>query len=659
MTESPSDRAIWLRTKLDEANRAYHEFDDPIIDDAEFDTLFNELILLEKHHPELLVDSSPTQRVGGSPSKKFLSLKHSTPMLSLSNVFDPEGFFSFCDRVEQSSANEPVEFIVEPKLDGLAISLMYENSKLVQALTRGDGVTGEDVTENVMTIKAVPRTLTSKVPLNIEVRGEIYFEKDDFESLNARQSKLGQKIFVNSRNAAAGTLRQLDPKITGARPLTICIYALVNANSIQKITRQSESLKFLRSVGFKTSNDIELATGRASALAVFRDFEKRRDNLPYDIDGVVFKVNDLRLQESLGSVARAPRWATAFKFAPDEEVTRVLAIDVQVGRTGVLTPVARLEPVFVGGATITNATLHNMDEIMRKDVRVQDTVVVRRAGDVIPEVVRVVLSARKPNSLPYQMPIDVPDRARLTRIAQLIHFCSRQAMNIDGLGDKLIQQFVANKLIYDFADIYKLTEADLIALPRLGEKSARNILTAINSSKDTTLPRLIFALGINGVGHTTAQSLAEEFANLEDLGQASTIELEEIPDIGPVLAGNIAEWFATPANELLLNNLVEAGLVWPTPVKVKTIKHDVKLTCVITGTFSELPRELLKERLNTKGIRVVSALSKNVDFLVTGTKAGSKLKKAKELGLHILNEGDVRLLLNDEISADQLLKNQQ
>ena len=657
VTESTSDRAHWLRARLDEANRAYHELDDPIIDDAEFDALFNELIVLEKNHPELLVYSSPTQKVGGSPSKKFLSFKHSTPMLSLSNVFDPEGFFSFCDRIEQSSANEPVEFIIEPKLDGLAINLVYENSKLVRALTRGDGVTGEDVTENVKTIKAVPMTLTSKTPLNIEVRGEIYFEKDDFEALNARQSTLGQKIFVNSRNAAAGTLRQLDPKITRARPLTICCYALVNANSIQNITRQSESLKFLRAVGFKTSDDIELATGRTSALAVFRDFEKRRDNLPYDIDGVVFKVNDLRLQESLGSVSRAPRWATAFKFAPDEEVTRVLAIDVQVGRTGVLTPVARLEPVFVGGATITNATLHNMDEIMRKDVRVHDTVVVRRAGDVIPEVVRVVLSARKSDSLPYQMPMDVPDRARLTRIAQLIHFCSRQAMNIEGLGDKLIQQFVANKLIYDFADIYKLTQADLIALPRLGEKSARNILAAIDGSKDTTLPRLIFALGINGVGHATAQSLAEEFVSLEDLRQASTTELEKIPDIGPVLAENIAEWFGTPANERVLNNLIEAGLVWPTPVKVNVIKYDLTLTCVITGTFSELPRELLKERLNSRGIRVVSALSKKVDFLVTGTKAGSKLKKAKELGLHILREGDVRLLLNDEISADQLLKN--
>lgn len=656
MADSPANRALWLRSKLDSANRAYHEFDDPIINDAEFDALFNELVLLETRYPELLVDSSPTQRVGGAPSRKFLSLKHSTPMLSLSNVFDAEGFFAFCDRIDQSSEKDQVEFVIEPKLDGLAVSLIYENSKLVRALTRGDGVTGEDVTENVKTIKEVPLTLFSNVPLNIEVRGEIYFDKDDFEALNLRQAKLGEKIFVNSRNAAAGTLRQLDSKMTASRPLTICCYALVNANLIQNITRQSESLKFLRSVGFKTSDDVRLATGRTHALAAFRDFEKRRDNLPYDIDGIVFKVNDLGLQKSLGSVARAPRWATAFKFAPDEEITQVLAIDVQVGRSGVLTPVARLQPVFVGGVTITNATLHNMDEIIRKDVRVRDTVVVRRAGDVIPEVVRVILSERKSNSIPYQMPIDVPNRERLIRTAQLIHFCSRKAMNIDGLGGKLIEQFVVNELVHDFADIYTLTEADLIALPRMGEKSARNVLGAINISKETTLPRLIFALGINGVGQATAQGLSEEFTSLESLGQASVVALEKIPDIGPVLAENIVEWFSTAANQHSLKKLVEVGLIWPTPAKIDVLKNKVRLSCVITGTFPELPRELLKERLNTKGIRVVSTLSRSVDFLVTGTKPGSKLKKARELGVHILEEADVRLLLNDEISVDQLPK---
>ena len=656
MAESPSDRALWLRTKLDRANRAYHELDDPIINDAEFDALFNELVVLETRYPELLVDSSPTQRVGGPPSRKFLSLKHSTPMLSLSNVFDAESFFAFCDRIDQSSEKDLVEFVIEPKLDGLAISLIYENSKLVRALTRGDGVAGEDVTENVKTIKEVPLALISEVPLNIEVRGEIYFDKDDFKALNLRQAKLGEKIFVNSRNAAAGTLRQLDSKITASRPLTICCYALVNANLVQKITRQSDALKFLHSVGFKTSDDIQLATGRTHALAAFRDFEKRRDNLPYDIDGVVFKVNDLSLQKSLGSVARAPRWATAFKFAPDEEITQILSIDVQVGRTGVLTPVARLRPVFVGGVTITNATLHNMDEIMRKDVRVQDTVVVRRAGDVIPEVVRVILSERKSNSIPYQMPMDVPNRERLIRTAQLIHFCSRKAMNVDGLGDKLIEQFVAKKLVHDFADIYTLTEADLVALPRMGEKSARNVLVAINNSKETTLPRLIFGLGINGVGQATAQSLAEEFNSLESLGQTSAVELEKIPDIGPVLAENIVEWFSTAANQHSLKKLVEVGLIWPTPAKTDAFKNKATLTCVITGTFPELPRELLKERLNAKGIRVVSTLSKSVDFLVTGAKAGSKLKKARDLGIRVLEEADARLLLNDEISVDQLPK---
>ena len=659
MTESPSDRALWLRTKLDSANRAYHELDDPIINDAEFDVLFRELVALETRYPELLVNSSPTQRVGGPLSRKFQSLKHSTPMLSLSNVFDAEGFYAFCDRIDHSSEKDLVEFVIEPKLDGLAISLIYEDSKLIRALTRGDGVAGEDVTENVKTIRDVPLTLNSEVPLNIEVRGEIYFDKDDFEALNLRQAKSGEKIFVNSRNAAAGTLRQLDSKITASRPLTICCYALVNANLIQKITRQSDALKFLHSVGFKTSNDVQLATGRANALAAFRDFEKRRDNLPYDIDGVVFKVNDLGLQKSLGSVARAPRWATAFKFAPDEAVTKVLSIDVQVGRTGVLTPVARLRPVFVGGVTITNATLHNMDEIMRKDVRVQDTVVVRRAGDVIPEVVKVILSERKSNSIPYQMPMDVPNRERLIRTAQLIHFCSRKAMNIDGLGDKLIEQFVANKLVHDFADIYMLTEADLIALPRMGKKSARNVLVAINSSKETTLPKLIFALGINGVGQATAHSLSEEFTSLESLGQTSIVELEKIPDIGPVLAENIVEWFSTAANQHSLKKLIEVGLIWPTPAKMDTPKNKARLTCVITGTFTELPRELLKERLNTKGIRVVSTLSKSVDFLVMGAKAGSKLKKARELGIHILEEADVRLLLNDKISVDQLPKHHQ
>ena len=659
MDDSLSDRVLWLRTKLDSANRAYHELDDPIIDDSEFDVLFNELVMLETRYPELLVDSSPTQRVGGSPSKRFLSLKHSTPMLSLSNVFDAEGFFAFCDRIEQSSENDQIEFIIEPKLDGLAISLIYENSKLVRALTRGDGVAGEDVTKNVKTIKSVPLTLTSTVPLNLEVRGEIYFDKDDFDVLNARQSKLGKKVFVNSRNAAAGTLRQLDPKITASRPLTICCYALINANYTQNITRQSESLEFLRSVGFKTSDDIELAVGRAHALEVFKDFEKRRENLSYDIDGVVFKVNDLGLQEILGSVARAPRWATAFKFAPDEEITKVLAIDVQVGRTGVLTPVARLEPVFVGGATITNATLHNMDEIVRKDIRVHDTVIVRRAGDVIPEVVRVILSERKANSIPYQMPTDVPNREGLKRIAQLVHFCSRKAMNIDGLGDKLIEQFVTTELVRDFADIYTLTEKDLTALPRMGKKSAKNVLDAIDSSKNTTLPKLIFALGISGVGEATAQSLSEEFVNLESLAQANVSELEEIPDIGPVLAGNIVEWFSMPINQRLLKQLVAVGLIWPTPVKVIAFKDNSTLTCVITGTFPGLPRALLKERLNAKGIRVASGLSKSVDFLIAGTKAGSKLKKARKLGLDILEETDLTLLLSDEISIDELLQYRQ
>jgi DNA ligase (NAD+) len=657
--DSLSDRAQWLRTKLDSANRAYHELDSPIIDDTEFDALFNELVLLEERHPELLVDSSPTQRIGGAPSKKFLSVKHSTPMLSLSNVFNTDSFFAFCDRIEKSNKNRQTELVIEPKLDGLAISLIYENNKLVRALTRGDGVNGEDVTENVKTIKAVPLMLTSEIPLNIEVRGEIYFEKVDFENLNTRQSQLGKKLFVNSRNAAAGTLRQIDPKITASRPLTICCYALVNANLIKNISRQSEALEFLRSVGFKTSDDMKLVTGRQRALAVFNDIEKRRKKLPYDIDGVVFKVNDLGLQESIGSIARAPRWATAFKFAPDEEITKILAIDVQVGRTGVLTPVARLEPVFVGGATITNATLHNMDEIMRKDVRVQDTVVVRRAGDVIPEVVSVILSERKSNSIPYEMPTNVPNRESLKKIAQLIHFCSRKAMNIDGLGDKLIEQFVSRKLVRDFADIYMLTESDLMALPRMGEKSARNLLGAINFSKNTTLPKLIFGLGINGVGEATAQSLSDVFTDLESLGKANIAELEEIPDIGPVVAGNISKWFSIPDNRHLLDRLVEGGLVWPTPAKVIASDDQPSLTCIITGSFPGLSREQLKERLNTRGIRVVTSLSKNVDFLVAGDKAGSKLKKARELGLPILQELDVKLLLDNEISTGELLSYRQ
>lgn len=659
MDDSLSDRAQWLRTRLDSANRAYHELDSPIIDDTEFDALFNELVLLEERHPELLVDSSPTQRIGGAPNKKFLSVKHSTPMLSLSNVFNTDSFFAFCDRIEKSNKNGQTELVIEPKLDGLAISLIYENNKLVRALTRGDGVNGEDVTENVKTIKAVPLMLTSEIPLNIEVRGEIYFEKVDFENLNTRQSQLGKKLFVNSRNAAAGTLRQIDPKITASRPLTICCYALVNANLIKNISRQSEALEFLRSVGFKTSDDMQLVTGRQRALAVFNDIEKRRKKLPYDIDGVVFKVNDLGLQESIGSIARAPRWATAFKFAPDEEITKILAIDVQVGRTGVLTPVARLEPVFVGGATITNATLHNMDEIMRKDVRVQDTVVVRRAGDVIPEVVSVILSERKSNSIPYEMPTNVPNRESLKKIAQLIHFCSRKAMNIDGLGDKLIEQFVSRKLVRDFADIYMLTESDLMALPRMGEKSARNLLGAINFSKNTTLPKLIFGLGINGVGEATAQSLSDVFTDLESLGKANIAELEEIPDIGPVVAGNISKWFSIPENKHLLDRLVEGGLVWPTPAKVIASDDQPSLTCIITGSFPGLSREQLKERLNTRGIRVVTSLSKNVDFLVAGDKAGSKLKKARELGLPILQEIDVKLLLDDEISTGELLSYRQ
>ncbi len=658
MDDAIAERVVWLRIEIDKSNHAYYGLDDPFLKDAEFDALFRELISLENLHPEIRTTTSPTQRVGFTVTTKFSTARHATPMLSLNNVFNAEDFFSFCDRANKECELNEIEYVVEPKLDGLAISLVYEGGELVRAVTRGDGLEGEDVTENVKTIKTVPLKVLSDEIVSLEVRGEIYIDKRDFEALNESQIKQNQKLFVNSRNAAAGTLRQLDSRIAASRPLTICCYGLANANSVKGVSNQSEALIYLRSLGFKTSNEVTVVKGGINGLQAFEAIEKRRDELLYDIDGVVFKVNDFALQEKLGSVARAPRWATAFKFAPDEAVTKVLSIDVQVGRTGALTPVARLAPIFVGGATITNATLHNMDEINRKDVRVQDTVVVRRAGDVIPEVVRVIKNARPSDSIPYQIPKDIPNRSRLIMVAQFVHFCSRRALNIEGVGDKLLELLIEKGLVKDFADLYTLTENDLASLPRLGEKSAKNIVAAIANSAETTLPKVIFGLGIKGVGVTTAHSLAEETINLNNLMYASSSDLMQILDVGPILAENITDWFADETNQQLLSNLVSAGLNWPTPRKRKGTLESTSsevYTCVITGTFSGMSREMLKDALMARGLVVVGSLSKSTNFLLYGDKPGGKLKKAKKLGVVAVSESRVKLLLDEVIQISELV----
>ncbi|MHB1292854.1 MAG: NAD-dependent DNA ligase LigA [Sulfuricella sp.] len=667
-------RARFLREEIERHNYLYYVLDKPEIPDAEYDKLFRELERLEAEYPPLATPDSPTRRVGAAPLAEFSQLTHRVPMLSLNNAFEDEEVAAFDRRVREGLGVEVAEYAVDPKFDGLAISLIYENGILVQGATRGDGYTGEDVTSNLRTIKAIPLRLhTVNPPQLLEVRGEVLILKADFEKLNRQQREKGEKEFANPRNAAAGSLRQLDPRITATRPLTFFAYGLGSVEGVNLPRKLSAVMDYLESLRVPVCRERKVLQGVAGLLDYYRTIGARRDGLPYDIDGVVYKVNDLDSQERLGYVARAPRFAVAHKFPAQEALTELLGITVQVGRTGALTPVARLKPVFVGGAMVSNATLHNEDEIRRKDVRIGDTVIVRRAGDVIPEVVGVVLGKRHSGapefSLLEQYPvcpvcgshvIRLPDEAAARcsgglfcpaqRKQAILHFASRRAMDIEGMGDKLVDQLVDKELIHTPADLYKLGMNTLANLDRMAEKSASNTLAAIEASKKTTLARFIFALGIRNVGEATAKDLARHFGGLAALMAADEGALQQAPDVGPVVAQSIAQFFAEPHNREVIAQLIAAGVHWEegagSPISTSPISGK---TFVLTGTLPSLTRDEAKEKIEALGGKVSGSVSKKTDYVVAGAEAGSKLVKAQELGVVILDEAGLMELLEEKL----------
>jgi DNA ligase (NAD+) len=680
---SPAERAAELRAKLHHHAHRYYTLDDPEIPDAEYDRLFRELQNIEAAHPGLLTSDSPTQRVGGRVLDAFTPVRHRVPMLSINTETDtePSGARNFDTRVRRAlgltEADAPVDYVAELKFDGLAMSLRYEGGVLMQAATRGDGEVGEEVTTNVRTIQQVPLRLPADSPAVLEVRGEVYMRRDDFDALNEKQrAKIaagakGEKTFVNPRNAAAGAVRQLDSGIAAQRPLSFFAYGLGEITPLDQggpaFETHFELLMQLKAWGFPVAEQTALCSGADALVAYHQRIGASRDQLPYDIDGVVYKVNSLALQRQLGFVTREPRWAVAHKYPAQEQLTTVLAIDVQVGRTGKLTPVAKLAPVFVGGVTVTNATLHNEDEARRKDVRVGDTVIVRRAGDVIPEVVSVLLDKRvgnpEPFSLPRQCPVCGSDAVReegevdyrcsgglfcgAQRKQALLHFAQRRAVEIEGLGDKLVEQLVDAGVVKTLPDLYRLGLVSLLALDRMAEKSAQNILAALEKSKRTTLPRFLFGLGIRHVGEATAKALARHFGQLDLIMDASAEALAEVDDVGPVVAQSIRTFFDQPHNREVVEQLRACGVTWeegepaeraPQPLAGKTF--------VLTGTFPTLKREDAKALLEAAGAKVAGSVSKKTDYVVAGTDAGSKLDKAIELGVAVLDEAGMLVLLD-------------
>jgi DNA ligase (NAD+) len=640
-------RATELHALLHEHNYRYYVLDDPAISDAQYDALLRELQDLEQQYPELLTPDSPTQRVGAPPVKAFGEVRHEQRMLSLDNAFSDAELADFDRRVRERLETGSVDYAAEPKLDGLAVSLLYSDGRLVRAATRGDGTTGEDVTRNVRTINTVPLKLAgSGIPATLEVRGEVYLSHKGFAELNAQQAEQGQKPFVNPRNAAAGSLRQLDPHITAQRPLEIFCYGVGKVEGGKLPGSHTQILAQLGDWHLRVYDDVRRVSGLAGCTAYYRQYEQRRDALPFEIDGVVFKVDRLDQQDALGYVARAPRWAIARKFPAQERETVVLGIDVQVGRTGALTPVARLEPVFVGGVTVTNATLHNQDEIDRKDVRIGDTVIVRRAGDVIPEVVKVNPALRKKGARRFSMPEHCPVcGSHVERIEAIKHFASRRAMDIEGLGDKLVEQLVDRELVHDVSDVYHLTVEQLAGLERMAEKSASNLVAALQKSRDTTLERFIYALGIREVGESTAQILAREFGDMQPLMKADIGKLQAIRDIGPVVAQRIVDFFAEPHNRDVIDKLINAGIHWPAVEKPEHAPLAGK-TFVLTGTLS-MPRDAMKAKLQAAGARVSGSVSKKTDYVVAGDNPGSKYDKAVELGVEVLDEAGCLKLLGE------------
>lgn len=665
MTSDAKARIAQLRAEIEQHNYRYYVLDDPSISDAEFDQLFRELQTLEARHPELLTADSPTQRVGVTPVKSFVEVQHRTPMLSLNNAFSEDEVRAFDARIREALGVAEVEYAVEPKFDGLAITLSYRDGMFVQGATRGDGSTGEDVTENLRTVRTIPLRLHEPVG-NVEVRGEVLMFKRDFAKLNDAQRAKGEKEFANPRNAAAGSLRQLDSRITASRRLSFFSYGIGFCDGVQLPGLHDRQMALLLQWGVPVAQQRGVVRGLEGLLAYYREIGAAREQLPFDIDGVVYKVNDIARQQQLGFVSRAPRWAIAHKFPAEEASTTLLDIEVQVGRTGALTPVARLAPVFVGGVTVTNATLHNEDEIRRKDVRIGDTVIVRRAGDVIPEVARVVLEKRPRDAREFAMPKVCPvcgshvakleDEAiwRCTgglfcpaqRKQALLHFASRRAMNIEGLGEKLVEQLVDAHIVSNPAALYKLGMLAIINLERMGEKSAASLLAAIEHSKHTTLARFIFALGIRNVGEATAKDLAQHFGSLDNLLGADAESLQQVHDVGPVVAQSIADFLAEAHNREVIEQLRACGVHWAEhePLPAAALPLSGK-TFVLTGTLVALTREQAKEKLEALGAKVSGSVSKKTDYVVAGAEAGSKLDKARELGVAVLDEQQFLALL--------------
>ena len=661
-------RGAWLRDELNRHAHAYYVLDNPSIPDAEYDQLFRELQQLEDAHPELIAPDSPTQRVGGAPLPEFAQVRHDVPMLSINNGFSEEDIRAFDRRVREGLVElHDVDYACELKFDGLAINLRYVDGLLAQAATRGDGSTGEDVTANIRTVRSIPLRLhTDRPPAALDVRGEVLMFKADFARLNQRQRDAGQKEFANPRNAAAGSLRQLDPRVTAQRSLRFFAYGIGHLDGAELPDTHAGLLDWYRTLGIPVCAERAVVRGADGLLAFFADIGSRRPALPYDIDGVVYKLNRVAQQRTLGFVSRAPRFALAHKFPAEEATTTVVGIDVQVGRTGAVTPVARLAPVSVGGVTVTNATLHNEDEVRRKDIRIGDSVIVRRAGDVIPEVVANVPERRPPDAREFVMPTACPVcgspivrpeeeavarcsggwlKCAAQRKGGLLHFVSRRAMDIEGLGEQLVEQLVDRGLVTTPADFYRLGLTALAELDRMAQKSAQNVLDALEKSKSTTLARFIYALGIRHVGESTAKSLARHFGQLDALLQANEAQILEVDDIGPVVAKSILDFLSDPLNRELIEQLRAAGIHWDEhPVERRTL-HLAGMTFVLTGTLPTLRRDDAQAMIESAGGKVAGSVSKKTNFVVAGEDAGSKLAKAESLGVPVIDEAALLKLL--------------
>jgi len=655
-----------LRHDLRRYEYEYHVLDNPTIPDAEYDRLFHQLKALEAAHPELITADSPTQRVGAKPLSGFAQIRHEIPMLSLDNAFSDEEFYAFVKRIEDRliCLPEPLTFCCEPKLDGLAVSILYVNGVLTQAATRGDGTTGEDITANIRTIRNIPlQLLMDNPPARLEVRGEVFMPHAGFERLNQLALEKGEKTFANPRNAAAGSLRQLDPKITSKRPLVLNAYSIGIAEGVDLPNTHYDRLQWLKSIGIPVNPEIRLCNGTDEVLDFYRDIQNKRSSLGYDIDGTVLKINDIALQEKLGFISKAPRWAIAYKFPAQEELTRLNDVEFQVGRTGAITPVAKLEPVFVAGVTVSNATLHNGDEIERLDIAIGDTVVIRRAGDVIPQIIGVLHDRRPADARPIIFPKTCPvcdsaivriegeAVARCTgglfcaaqRKEALKHFVSRKAMDIDGVGGKLIEQLVDRELVHTPADLFKLDLTTLTRLERMGTKSAENALASLEKAKNTTLARFIFALGIREVGEATALNLANHFKTLEALQNADLEALQQVPDVGEVVANRILAFWHEPHNVAVVNDLIAQGVHWETVETKEVTENRFKgKTVVLTGTLTQMGRNEAKALLQDMGAKVSGSVSAKTDFVIAGDAAGSKLTKAQELGVAGLTEEELR-----------------